>query len=151
MEIHEISTGMLTGVRGLMKRLRLHVRCRISNMGEKNRLISVKGAILCALLALSCLLSASHAADGLLGKWRALDQNNITFGFPFLPELKFTEDGNLLAGGLTYGYKIIDDGKFSWAMGSGIEKVYKYQISEDILMIYSLQAPDNRARFKRVK
>jgi hypothetical protein len=103
---------------------------------------------MCALL---CLLSASHAADGLVGKWRALDQNNIIFGFPFLPELKFTEDGNLLAGGLTYGYKIIDDGKFSWAMGSGIERVYKYQIAEDLLLIYSLQAPDNRARFKRVR
>jgi hypothetical protein len=134
-----------------MKRSGSHVKCGVPNGGEKHRLISMKGLILGTFCALVCLLSASHAADGLPGKWRALDQNNIIFGFPFLPELKFTEDGNLLAGGLTYGYKIIDDGKFSWAMGSGIERVYKYQVSEDILMIYSLQAPDNRARFKRVK
>ena len=132
-----------------MEALRLHTQCSIPK-SEKHQPVALKKIILCTLASL-CLLSASHAADGLVGKWRALDQDNIIFGFPYFPDLKFTEDGNLLAGGLTYGYKIIDDSKFSWAMGSGIEKVYKYEITGDLLMIYSLQAPTNRARFKRVR
>ena len=133
-----------------MKRLLFHVKSGISNSGEKHLLISPKRTILWTLVALLCLVSASYAADGLVGKWRAVDQNNIIYGFSFIPELKFSQDGTLYAG-IPYGYKIIDDGKFLWEIGNGIEKVYKYQISGDILMIYSIQAPDDRARFKRVK
>jgi hypothetical protein len=133
-----------------MKRLRFHVKVDIFKIGGKQRLISPKETILCTLVALLCLVSASYAADGLLGKWRAVDQDNIIYGFSFLPELKFTEDGTLYAG-LHYGYKVIDDGKFLWQMGHGVERVYKYEISGNILMIYSLEAPRNRARFKRVE
>lgn len=106
--------------------------------------------ILCGLLLFLCLASVSYADDGLIGKWRAIDQTNVILGFRFIPELKFAEDGTLYADG-TYGYRIIDEGKFVWVFGNGIEKVYKYQISEDRLMIYSIAAPDSRARFKRVR
>jgi len=106
--------------------------------------------IVCLLLLLISLVSVSTAADGLLGKWRALDQNNIIYGFRFIPELKFSKDGNLYADA-TYGYRIIDDGKFVWELGNGVERIYKYQISGDQLMIYSIIAPDVRARFRRVK
>ena len=133
-----------------MERLLFHVKSGISNIGEKHQLISAKSTILCILIALLCLVSVSYAADGLVGKWRAIDETNIIYGFSFIPEIKFTEDGTLYAG-VPYGYKVIDDGKFLWQMGNGIERVYKYQISGDILMIYSLQASDDRARFKRVK
>jgi len=53
--------------------------------------------IVCILLVLICIVSVSTAADGLLGKWRALDQKNIIYGFRFIPELKFSKDGNLYA------------------------------------------------------
>jgi len=102
------------------------------------------------MLFVLCLASVSSAEDGLVGKWRAVDQKNVILGFRFIPELKFAEDGTLYADG-TYGYRIIDEGKFAWLFGNGIEKVYKYQISGDNLMIYSIAAPDSRARFKRVR
>jgi len=102
------------------------------------------------LVALLCLVSVSYAADGLIGKWRAVDESNTIHGFEFIPVLKFTEDGTLSAG-INYGYRIIDDGKFIWDLGHGIEKLYKYQIWDDLLIIYSLEAPDDRARFKRVR
>lgn len=135
-----------------MSRLLFHVDfgLRIWSSGVKYQRIAPKLKILCFLAALSCLFSVCLADDGLIGKWRALDQTNIIHGFEFIPELKFSQDGNLYAG-LTYGYRIIDEGKFVWELGNGIEKVYKYQIWGDILVIYSLSASDLRARFKRVR
>lgn len=111
---------------------------------------SVKLRILCVSVVLLCLVSVSSAGDGLIGKWRAIDQKNIIHGFRFIPELKFAQDGTLYADA-TYGYRIIDEGKFVWELGNGIERTYKYQISGDKLMIYSIGAPDDRARFKRVR
>jgi hypothetical protein len=130
--------------------LRVDLGLRIRNLGVKYQRLTPKLKILCFLAALSCLGSVCLADEGLIGKWRALDQTNIIYGFEFIPELKFSQDGNLYAG-LTYGYRIIDEGKFVWELGNGIEKVYKYQISGDILMIYSVAASDLRARFKRVR
>lgn len=112
--------------------------------------ISSKLRILCFLAFISSLASISYADDGLVGKWRAIDSTNTISGFRFIPELKFTKDGTLYADA-TYGYRIIDEGKFVWELGNGIERVYKYQISGDKLMIYSIMAPDDRARFKRVR
>lgn len=122
----------------------------ILNFRVKYQRIALKLKILCFLAALSCLFSVCYADDGLIGKWRALDDTNIIYGFTYIPEIKFSEDGNLYTG-ITYGYRIIDDGKFAWQLGNGIEKIYKYQISGDILMIYSVAAPETRARFKRVR
>jgi hypothetical protein len=96
------------------------------------------------------LISISYAVDGLIGKWRAVDESNVIHGFAYIPELKFTEDGTLYTD-ITYGYRIIDDSKFVWDLGNGIEKIYEYQIWGDLLMIYSLEARDDRARFKRVQ
>lgn len=112
--------------------------------------MSLRLGILCVTAIIICFVSASYAADGLLGKWRAIDQKNTIHGFRFIPELKFSKDGTLYADA-TYGYRIIDEGKFVWELGNGIERVYKYQISGDQLMIYSINAPDDRARFRRVK
>jgi hypothetical protein len=135
-----------------MNRLSFYVDSglRVWNLEVKCQRIAPKLKVLCFLAALSCLFSVCHADEGLIGKWRALDQTNIIHGFGFIPELKFSQDGTLYAG-LNYGYRIIDEGKFVWLLGNGIEKVYKYQISGDILMIYSLSAFDLRARFKRVR
>jgi hypothetical protein len=116
----------------------------------KHDLISPKLKILCVLALILCLVSVASAEDGLIGKWRAIDQKNIIHGFRFIPELKFSQDGTLYADA-TYGYRIIDEGKFVWELGNGAEKIYKYQISGDKLMIYSIAAPDVRARFKRVR
>jgi hypothetical protein len=116
----------------------------------KHDLISPKLRILCVLALLLCIVSVASAEDGLIGKWRAIDQKSIIYGFRFIPELKFAQDGTLYADA-TYGYRIIDEGKFVWELGSGAEKIYKYQISGDKLMIYSIAAPDVRARFKRVR
>jgi hypothetical protein len=112
--------------------------------------IHPKLRILCVLALLLCLASVCFAQDGLIGKWRAIDQKNTIHGFRFIPELKFAQDGTLYADA-TYGYRIIDEGKFVWELGNGAEKIYKYQISGDKLMIYSIAAPDQRARFKRVR
>jgi hypothetical protein len=112
--------------------------------------MSLKLKILCVSAVLLCIVSVSSAGDGLIGKWRAIDQKNVIYGFRFIPELKFSQDGTLYADA-TYGYRIIDEGKFVWELGNGVEKVYKYQISGDKLMIYSIGAPDARARFRRVK
>jgi hypothetical protein len=118
--------------------------------GMKYQRISPKWTILCLLAALLCLFSISSADNGLIGKWRAVDQNNTIYGFGYIPELKFAEDGTLYAG-ITYGYRILDDSKFVWEMGHGIERIYKYEITGDLLMIYALQACSDRARFKRVR
>ena len=135
-----------------MNRLLFHVDLglRIWNLGVKYQRIAPKLKSLCFLAALSCLVSVCYADDGLIGKWRALDETNIIYGFGYIPELKFSQDGNLYAG-LTYGYRIIDEGKFVWELGNGVERVYKYQISEDILMLYSIAASGDRARFRRVR
>jgi len=107
-------------------------------------------SILCIMVILLTSTSAPYAADGLLGKWRPIDSKTTISGFRFIPELKFAGDGTLYADG-TYGYRIIDDSKFVWELGNGIERVYKYEVTGDRLMIYSLTAPDDRARFKRVR
>lgn len=115
-----------------------------------SRLISRKSIILCITVILLTSSSASYAGDGLVGKWRPIDSKTTISGFRFIPELKFAKDGTLYADG-TYGYRIIDDSKFVWELGNGIERVYKYEVTGDRLMIYSLTAPDDRARFKRVR
>ena len=115
-----------------------------------HNLVSPKFRILFISTILLSLISVSYAEDGLVGKWRAIDSKNTISGFRFIPELKFTKDGTLYADA-TYGYRIIDEGKFVWELGNGIERVYKYQISGDRLMIYSILAPEDRARFKRVR
>lgn len=135
-----------------MNRSLLHIAfgCRVWNSRVKSQWIAPTLRILCCLALLSCLSSVCLAQDSLIGKWRALDETNIISGFTYLPVIKFSEDGNIYAG-LTYGYRMIDDGKFAWLLGNGIEKIYKFQINDDILMIYSLESPKNRARFKRVR
>jgi hypothetical protein len=135
-----------------MKRLLFHVNLglRISNFGMKHQLISPKWKILCFLITLLCLVSVSSADDGLIGKWRAVDENSIIYGLGYIPELKFAQDGTLYTG-IAYGYEIIDDGKFMWDFGNGVKKIYKYQIWGDLLLIYSLEASDDRARFYRVR
>jgi hypothetical protein len=122
----------------------------MEDFAMKHGSISVKLMILCISAILLGLVSVSFADDGLVGKWRAIDQKNIIQGFRFIPELKFAKDGTLYADA-TYGYRIIDEGKFVWELGNGVERVYKYQISGDKLMIYTIAAPDLRARFKRVR
>lgn len=109
-----------------------------------------KCRILCLLAVALCLASIAYAQNPLLGKWRALDDTNIIHGFAYFPEIKFRDDGTLDTG-IRYKYRIIDDSKFAWELPNGAEKIYKYQVWGDLLLIYSLQAPDNRARFKRVK
>ena len=135
-----------------MKQLQFHFDggCQVSNFGMGYQRISPKWKILCCLAALVGLLSAAYAGDGLIGKWRALDDTNIIYGFAFIPELKFSEDGTLHAG-IKYGYRIIDDSKFEWEMGHGIKRIYKYEITGDLLMIYAIGASDDRTRFKRVR
>jgi len=123
---------------------------RVSTFVMNHRLILPNWKVLCLLVALQCWIPVCSAADSLIGKWRAIDETNTIHGFAYIPELKFQEDGTLNAG-IKYGYRIIDDGKFVWQIGYGIEKTYKYQIWDDLLLIYSLEAPDDRARFKRVK
>lgn len=111
---------------------------------------SARLAILCVSAILLTIVSLSYAQDGLVGKWRPVDSRTTISGFRFIPELKFAKDGTLYAEG-SYGYRILDDSKFVWELGNGIERVYKYEVTGDRLMIYSLSAPDDRARFKRVK
>lgn len=113
-------------------------------------MISRRMTMLCVALLLLSVAGVALAQEGLVGKWRALDEKNVIHGFRFIPEIKFSQDGTLYADG-TYGYRIIDDGKFLWLMANGAERVYKYQINGDQLMIYSRLAPESRARFKRVR
>ena len=113
-------------------------------------LISRTLIVLSVAALLLCVAGVSPAQEGLVGKWRALDEKNVIHGFRFIPEIKFAQDGTLYAD-VTYGYRIIDEGKFVWLMANGGERVYKYQINGDQLMIYSTLAPESRARFKRVR
>jgi len=135
-----------------MKQLR--VNCN-NGLGIRDLNTKCKGTVpewktLCCLVALFCLATAASADNGLIGKWRALDENNIIYGFSYIPEIKFTEDGTLHAG-ITYGYRILDDSKFVWEIGNGIERIYKYEITGDLLMIYAIGASDDRTRFIRVR
>jgi hypothetical protein len=122
----------------------------IRDLNTKGKGTVLKWKTLCCLVALFCLATASSADNGLIGKWRALDENNIIYGFAYIPEIKFTADGTLHAG-ITYGYRILDDSKFVWEIGHGIERIYKYEITGDLLMIYAIGASDDRTRFIRVR
>ena len=135
-----------------MRRLRFHInlRSRIWISRADHQGVSPKWKTLYFLVALLCLASACYAQDGLVGKWRPLDDTNIIHGFSYIPELKFAADGTLYAG-IEYGYRIIDDGKFEWQLGNGIKWVYKYEITGDLLMLYAISAPDDRARFRRMR
>jgi hypothetical protein len=135
-----------------MKQIRVRVNdgFGIRDLSTKHRGTSSSWRILCFLAVLLCLASVSFADNGLIGKWRALDETNIVYGFAYTPEIKFTEDGTLHAG-ITYGYRILDDSKFVWEIGNGIERIYKYEITGDLLMIYAIGAENDRTRFKRVR
>ncbi len=130
--------------------VRVNLGFGIRDLGTKPRGTSSSWTILCFFAALLCLASVSFADNGLIGKWRALDETNIVYGFTYFPEIKFTEDGTLHAG-IKYGYRILDDSKFVWEIGHGIERIYKYEITGDLLMIYAISASHDRARFKRVR